>query len=223
MPTRGGGRQRIGRPSFLEPPRRRESLEWITSSNQSGRLAQTGVKLLPGEVCYSAVVPKGNEWERIDFSRDAWQGAPEDALGYWRTKVPPPVETRRRLDPHALFRHFEQLCEDANPAQNKFRYVLALLLVQRRRLRITGTRTEGPATLLELAGTHGEGPFAVPELQLKPEEIETLENELNERLTVEPISPMRSDANRATAQKLPAPARPARKQRDEWLPAAARQ
>lgn len=148
--------------------------------------SKSGAKLLPGDVCYSAVVAKGNEWERIDFSRDAWQGPPEDAIGYWRAKVPPQAELRRRLDPDALLRHFEQLSEDANPAQDKFRYVLALLLVQRRRLRITGTRTEGAVTILELAGMQGEGPFAVPEQHLKPDEIETLENELNEQLTAEP-------------------------------------
>jgi hypothetical protein len=148
--------------------------------------SKSGAKLLPGDTCYSAVVSKGNQWERIDFSRDAWQGPPEDAIGYWRTIVPPQTEPRRRLDPDALLRHFEQLCEDANPAQDKFRYVLALLLVQRRRLRITGTRTEGTTTILELSGMQGEGPFTVPEQQLKPDEIETLENELNERLTAEP-------------------------------------
>lgn len=148
--------------------------------------SKSGAKLLPGDVCYSAVVAKGNEWERIDFSRDAWQGPPEDAIGYWRTKVPPQAELRRRLDPDALLRHFEQLSEDANPAQDKFRYVLALLLVQRRRLRITGTRNEGAATILELAGMQGEGPFVVPEQHLKPDEIEALENELNEQLTAEP-------------------------------------
>jgi hypothetical protein len=148
--------------------------------------SKSGAKLLPGDVCYSAVIAKGNEWERIDFSRDAWQGPPENAIGYWRTRVPRQAESRRRLDPDALLRHFEQLCEDANPAQDKFRYILALLLVQRRRLRITGTRAEGPATILELAGMQGEGPFAVPEQQLEPDEIETLEHELNERLTAEP-------------------------------------
>ena len=64
--------------------------------------SKSGAKLLPGDVCYSAVVAKGNEWERIDFSREAWQGPPEDALGYWRTKVPPQAEPRRRLDPDAI-------------------------------------------------------------------------------------------------------------------------
>ena len=93
-------------------------------------------KLQPGDVCYSTVVPNGNDWERLDYSRDAWKGPPKGALGFWRSTVPLPIENKRRLlDPNALMRHFEQLSEDANPAQEKFRYVLALLLVQRRRLR----------------------------------------------------------------------------------------
>jgi hypothetical protein len=149
--------------------------------------SQSGVKLLPGDVCYSAVVAKGSDWERIDYSRDAWQGPPEGAIGYWRSKVPAQAENKRRtLDPDALLRHFEQLCEDASPAQDKFRYVLALLLVQRRRLRIQETRTEGGHSLLQLAGLQGEGPFEVREQQLEPDEIEALENELNQRLTAEP-------------------------------------
>lgn len=149
--------------------------------------SQSGAKLLPGDVCYSAVVAKGSDWERIDYSRDAWQGPPEGAIGYWRSTVPPQAESKRRtLNPDALLRHFEQLCEDASPAQDKFRYVLALLLVQRRRLRIMETRTEAGLSLLQLAGLQGEGPFEVREQQLEPDEIEALENELNQRLTAEP-------------------------------------
>jgi hypothetical protein len=150
--------------------------------------AKTGAKFLPGDVCYSVVVARGSEWERIDFSRDAWKGPPEDAIGFWRCTVPAPLETKRRtLDPDALLRHFEQLTEDANPANDKFRYVLALLLVQRRRLRITNTRTDAAAnSFLELCGMQGEGPFEVREQQLETEEIESLENELNQRMTAEP-------------------------------------
>lgn len=149
--------------------------------------AQTGAKLLPGDVCYSVVIAKGNEWQRVDFSRDAWKGPPADALGYWRSTVPAEAENKRRsLDPDALLRHFEQLCEDASPIRDPFRYVLALLLVQRRRLRITGTRTDGGSSFLELSGTQGEGPFEVREQHLKPEEIEALEGELSQRLTAEP-------------------------------------
>jgi hypothetical protein len=149
--------------------------------------SQTGRKFVPGDVCYSAVVPKGNEWERIDFSREAWKGPPPGALGFWRCTVAALPETRKRvLDPDVLLRQFEQLCEDASPARDKFRYVLALLLVQRRRLRITGTRTDGEQSFLELSGVEGEGPFEVRDQDLEAGEIQALEQELNQRLTAEP-------------------------------------
>src|ERR1700691_3636826 len=115
--------------------------------------AQTGQKFLPGEICYSAVGPKGSQWERIDVSRNAWKGPPDGAIGFWTCTVPAETQTRRpALDPDALLRHFEQLCEDPRPEREKFRYVLALLLVQRRRLRITGTRSDGPGSFLQLSG-----------------------------------------------------------------------
>ena len=70
--------------------------------------SQTGKPFDPGDVCYSAVVEKGNEWVRVDFSAGAWTGPPEGSLGYWKLTVPPRDQMRRHaLDPDALLRHFE--------------------------------------------------------------------------------------------------------------------
>jgi hypothetical protein len=146
--------------------------------------SQSGRELVPGEVCFSAVFEKGSEWQRLDFSGEAWKGPPDGAFGYWKCTVPLRGEVKRRaLDPDALLRHFEEISEEANPAREKFRYVLALLLVQRRRLRISGSRTDGAATYLELAGMQAEGPFEVRELQLEAGEVSALENELSQHLT----------------------------------------
>lgn len=149
--------------------------------------AETGQELQPGDVCYSALVEKGNEWVRLDYSSKAWKGPPDGAIGYWKCTVPQRNQTRRRvLDTDDLFRHFEQLCDDANPAQDQFRYVLALLLVQRRRLRINGTRTRDDATILELGGLQGEGPYEVRDQPLDAQQIQALQHELNQRLLAEP-------------------------------------
>jgi hypothetical protein len=149
--------------------------------------SQTGITFGPGDVCYSAVVEKGNEWVRLDFSAGAWTGPPQGALGYWRLIVPARDQTRRHaLDPDALLRHFEQLSEDGNPARENFRYVLALLLVQRRRLRITQTRSDGDGTVLELAGLQGEGPFEVRDQRLGESEITALQQELETSIMAEP-------------------------------------
>jgi hypothetical protein len=149
--------------------------------------SQTGKPLDPGEVCYSAVVEKGNEWVRLDFSAGAWTGPPQGALGYWRLTVPARDQTRRRtLDADALLRHFEQLCEGANPPREKFRYVFALLLVQRRRLRIAQTRNDAEGSVLELSGMQGEGPFEVRTQQLAESEIAALQQELETSILSEP-------------------------------------
>jgi hypothetical protein len=132
-------------------------------------------------------VEKGNEWVRLDFSAGAWTGPPNGALGYWRVTVPARDQTRKRpLDPDALLRHFEQVSEDANPAREKFRYVLALLLVQRRRLRITQTRSDADGSILELSGLQGEGPFEVRDQQLSESEITALQQELESSVMAEP-------------------------------------
>jgi hypothetical protein len=149
--------------------------------------SKTGKPFGPGEVCYSAVVEKGNEWVRLDFSAGAWDGPPEGALGYWRVTIPAQSETRRRvLNPDALLRRFEQLSEDGNPGSEKFRYVLALLLVQRRRLRVNQTHSDAEGSILELAGLQGEGPFEVREQQLTETEIDELQQELEASITAEP-------------------------------------
>jgi hypothetical protein len=146
--------------------------------------SRSGKELRPGEVCYSALLTKGDEWVRLDFSSEGWEGPPEGAIGYWRCRVPIPEETRRRVvDPDELLRRFEQLCDDANPAQDAFRYVLALLLVQRRRLRITATRSQEGASILELTGASGEGPYEVRSLQLSDDEVRALQQALDEYLT----------------------------------------
>ena len=82
-------------------------------------------------------------------------------------------------------RYFEQLCEDANPAQDKFRYILALLLLQKRRLKMEGSRQDGEIAYLELVGSRGEGIFEVRDQQLSAEEIEQLQQTLNTHLASE--------------------------------------
>jgi hypothetical protein len=148
--------------------------------------AVSGAELVPGRGCYSALVEQDGQLVRLDYSEEGWAGPPPGAIGYWKCIVPQPEAPKARpLDPDALLRYLEQLSEDANPAQEKFRYVLALLLLQKRRLRIEGARQDGEIEYLELIGTHGEGPFVVRDHHLADEEIEQLQHDLNAHLTAE--------------------------------------
>jgi hypothetical protein len=145
--------------------------------------AATGSPLVPGERAYSVVVEQNGELVRQDYSPSGWRGPPPGALGQWRCTVPHP-ETKAGTgpDPDALLSYFEQLAEDANPAHNKLRYVLALFLLQKRRLRLDGSRVDADGEFLQLSGSRGEGPYEIRDQQLAEAEIKELQAELNQHV-----------------------------------------
>jgi hypothetical protein len=132
--------------------------------------AATGKPLAPGSACRSAVWEQNGQFIRKDFSPEGWTGPPADAVGYWVTHVPeqsgPP-----KIDPEQLMRYFEQLTEEATPAHDETRYLLALLLLQHKRLRLETIRSDDDGDYLILSGLRGEGTFEAPHLQLADAEI----------------------------------------------------
>ena len=148
--------------------------------------AATGKELVPGMKCHSALVEKHGELIRIDFSHEGWDGPPQGTVGHWYFTLPHVVESKTRpSDANYFMRYFEQLSEDLNPAQEKFRYILSLLLLQKKKLKIQNTRLDEDVEYLELIGIHGEGPFEVKQQNLSNEEIEQLQQDLNSHLYTE--------------------------------------
>jgi hypothetical protein len=151
------------------------------------KCAATGDDLVPGSECYSALIEKDGELQRVDYSEKAWKGAPERAVGVWKCIVPKPTEVRHEpLDTSALMRCFEQLVEEGSPAREGLRYILALLLVKKRRMRLEGSRTDGDDDeYLQLAGAQGEGAYEVRDLDPSDEDIQQWQRELNVYLASE--------------------------------------
>jgi len=107
------------------------------------RCARTERELKPGESYYSALVPQGGAVIRLDFGCEAWEGPPPEALGWWKAQVPDPSARRLHWAPNDVILHyFLQL--ESQPGQEDTRYVLALLMVRRRIVRLEETET-GPA------------------------------------------------------------------------------
>lgn len=90
--------------------------------------------LQPGDVYFSLLEVKGDELLRCDFSVEAWRGAPEGCLGWWRSRIPTKDQSMPQLAPTEvllnLFMALAQRVED-----REFRYLLGLLLLRRRVLR----------------------------------------------------------------------------------------
>ena len=140
--------------------------------------AATGRELAPGEEFYSALVEEGTELVRYDYSPEAWNGPPEGAVGSWKSQMPGPDARRMHWAPNDVMLHyFEQL--DEQPDKQDVRYVLALLLVRRRVMRLEETEhdEEGREVLL-LYCPRREATYRVPAVTPHESRVDEIQEEL---------------------------------------------
>jgi hypothetical protein len=102
----------------------------------SRRCALTGRELQPGERFFTALLEENHRFVRKDFSGDAWQGPPAGAFSFWTGHVSAAADkVKPRFDDDLLEECFTRLEGQAEQSRVNFRYVVALLLMRRRRLR----------------------------------------------------------------------------------------
>jgi hypothetical protein len=109
--------------------------------NCSRTCAASARPLSPGEVYFSVLVTAGNDFLRQDYSVDAWQGPPDDCIGWWRSRVPSKDDAQPRLAPTDVMLNLFEALED-RPAEVAFRYLLGLLLMRRKVLRRDDSRRD---------------------------------------------------------------------------------
>lgn len=103
--------------------------------------ARSGRPLAEGEEFYSVLVAQGAQLRRYDFAPEAWEGPPDAAVGWWKSRVPTPESKRARLAPsEVLLQLFVEL--EAAADKLDMRYIMALLLVRRRVLRLEDTEKD---------------------------------------------------------------------------------
>ncbi|MBM4018340.1 MAG: hypothetical protein FJ288_08460 [Planctomycetes bacterium] len=142
-----------------------------------------------GDEYYSAVVETAEEnlLARHDLCTACWK--PDAAyFSFWKTRVPqpePPLQRGPRLiDLGRLIQLFEHLAGSEDPQAVRFRYVLALVLMRKRRLRVLETRRlpggRGEELLLREVGTQRQHTLAAP--SVSEEEIRSVADRLRDIL-----------------------------------------
>jgi hypothetical protein len=115
------------------------------------RCAITGRRLRAGERFFTALVESAGQFVRHDYSVEAWQGPPTGAFSFWSGKVPDQADPQRpRFDDDMLLECFERLQGQLEPSRLGFRYVVALLLMRRKRLKFEETTIENDREVLSL-------------------------------------------------------------------------
>jgi hypothetical protein len=101
--------------------------------------------LKPGEEFYSVLVSQGAEVVRLDYSKAAWDGPPEGNIGWWKSRMPDPNEKKVDWAPSDVILHyFQKLAERPDSADT--RYVLTLLMIRRRMLRLEESESADDGT-----------------------------------------------------------------------------
>lgn len=154
------------------------------------RCAATDRPLSPGEAYVSVLKREEGKVFRLDFAHDAWQGPGEDAIAWWRARIPESESSSKKLAPNeVLLRLFDEWADQ--PERRDARYVLALLLIRRRVFRIaasglglggTAEREEQPRDRLRVDCPARQESYDVLVTPPGPDRAAAIQAELNELL-----------------------------------------
>jgi hypothetical protein len=144
------------------------------------RCAVTGRELRPGEKYYSALLDDGSAFVRRDYGPNAWAGPPAGAIGFWAGRVPADGEAARRppIDDELLVECFQRLDGAAEPAKVHFRYVVALLLMRRKRFKFEDVHKDAAGETLTLRDTRTGDRYAVADPGLTEEAMAAVQDEV---------------------------------------------
>ncbi len=124
------------------------NLPGITIGRPNEICAATGETLSPGDRIVSVLLIDPEEGSsRLDASEPAWNegwrpSTQSDVVAVWRGVMPAPKDKAndRPVDDEDLVALFDQIAEPQDDQAVELRYVLAWMLVRRRRLRFEGQR-----------------------------------------------------------------------------------
>jgi hypothetical protein len=143
------------------------------------RCAVSGRELQAGEKFYSVLTEEHGKLVRLDYAADAWQGPPHGTFSFWSGRVPADEEQRRpRIDDELLADCFRRLEGTTEPGQLSFRYVVALLLMRRKRFRFEEARVEGGREIVCLRCNRTRTRHEVVNPRLTQEEMAAVQDEV---------------------------------------------
>jgi hypothetical protein len=142
------------------------------------RCAGTGRELKAGEAHYSVLIEEGGQFVRKDYAVDAWDAPPEGVIAYWRGRIPTESRQTPVFNDDLLLECFTHLGDAKEPGQRQFRYVVALLLMRRKRLKFEDVRRRDGDEYLCLKDGKSGMRYEVLDPHLTDAEMTTVQNEV---------------------------------------------
>ncbi len=148
-----------------------------------GHCCGSGKKIEYGEEDFAALVETSEGLRRRDFCADYWQRERPDVFCYWKTRLPHPGEKKQIfVDDEMLLAFFERLSKETEQEKVNFRFVLALILMRKRRLKYDATRVEDAKEIWRLRIVGEKEIVEVINPHLDEEQIEQLSSQIGQIL-----------------------------------------
>jgi hypothetical protein len=146
----------------------------------SRRCWTTGREFQPGEPYVAAVVDEAGRFIRREFAPDAWTGPPENTVGHWAARVPTSSDSSKRppVDADLLVECFRRLEGASEPDQVQFRYVVALLLMRRKRFKFEDARKATAGVPLQVKDVRTGDRYQVVDPGLTEEAMAAVQDEV---------------------------------------------
>ena len=141
--------------------------------------AVTGRELKPGERVFSVLRDENGQFVRTDYAADAWPGPPAGAIAWWAGRVPEAGRpTKPTINDDLLVDCFEHLAGTTDPARLRFRYVVALLLMRRKRFKFEDARKRGERDSLVVRDVRTGRRHEVDDPQMTDPEMDAVRDEV---------------------------------------------
>ena len=160
----------------------------------AGACARCGREFKPGEVRGSALYDEGATLVRRDYCAECWEKRTPGEFSFWRTVVPEPEEEEegrkrrfsRAIDADTLFDILRDTPDSTDPRKMRFRFVIALMLMRRKKLKLVSIArrkaAEGPGTrdvlVLKRTGRGHKQTFDVADVKMSEEEMIAAQDEV---------------------------------------------
>lgn len=148
-----------------------------------GQCSGSGRKIEYGEEYYGALVEAEQGLQRRDFSGEYWDREKPAVYCFWKTKLAAPNEKKQLfVSDDMLMAFFERLANEIEPDKVSFRFVLALVLMRKRRLKYDSTKMEEGREIWRLRMTGDKELVEVVNPHLSEDQIEQLTSQVGQIL-----------------------------------------
>jgi hypothetical protein len=151
-----------------------------------GECCGSGRRIESGQEYYGALIETEQGLERRDFSTEFWENAKPSVFCFWRTKLTTPDQKKELfVDDDMLMAFFERLASETEPDKLNFRFVLALVLMRKRRLKYDATKVVDGNEVWCLRVTGGKEIVEVVNPHLDEAQIEQLSSQIGQILQMD--------------------------------------